>query len=124
MSTSQVITKSIRLDPQESELLARLSKLEGVSEAALMKRFVLDGIARYRLERAVLAYQQGEADLSATARYAGVSVYRMMTELESRDITPPATAQKFREGLQTLIDTFGGSEALRQTILDFETMTQ
>jgi predicted HTH domain antitoxin len=120
MSATQPVTKSIRLDPVENELLARLSEAEGISEAALMKRFVIDGMARHRLEKAVTAYRHGEADLNAAAQYAGVSIYRMMTELEVRNITPPASAQKFREGLQTLIDTFGGSDELRQVIAEFD----
>jgi hypothetical protein len=85
-----------------------------------MKQFVLEGMARYRLEQAITAYQQGEADLSAAARFAGISVYRMMTELKLRDISPPAAAEKFIEGLKTLVETFGGSEALRQTIGELE----
>ena len=81
-------------------------------------------MARYRLERAITAYQHGEADLSAAAHHAGISVYRMMTELEARDITPPMAAQKFKEGLQTLIDAFGGSDALRQTLADLEATSE
>ena len=76
-------------------------------------------LTTYRLAQAINAYQQGETDLSAAAHYAGISVYHMMTELEARNITPPASAQKFRDGLQTLLGTFGGSEALRQTLADF-----
>jgi hypothetical protein len=39
-----------------------------------------------------------------------------MTELETRDITPPAAAQKFAQGLQTLVETFGSSSALQQLL--------
>jgi predicted HTH domain antitoxin len=120
VSTTPIVTKSIRLDPVEHEQLAHMSAAEGVSEAALMKQFVREGISRYRLEKAISAYRQGEVDLSAAARYAGVSVYRMMTELEARAITPPADAQKLKEGLRTLIDLFGGSDELRQTLDEFE----
>lgn len=40
----------------------------------------------------------------------------MMNELTKRNITPPAEAEKFIAGLKTLMDTFGGREALEQTI--------
>ncbi|MDQ3250180.1 MAG: hypothetical protein M3Q45_13350 [Chloroflexota bacterium] len=69
------MTKSIRLKRDEDEILAQISQAKGVSEAALMQQFVLAGIAHYRLEQAITAYRQGEADLSAAARFAGVSVY-------------------------------------------------
>lgn len=116
MRNSAVITKSVRLDQQESALLAQISQVEGISEAALMKRWILEKIAQTQLEQAIAAYQRGEADLSAAARHAGISIYQLMTELEKRDIAPPATAQKFAQGLQTLVETFGGSSALQQLL--------
>lgn len=113
---AKLITKSIRLNPAEGEVLKRLSQQEGVSEAALLRRFVREGMNAYRLEQAIIAYQRGEADLSAAAQFAGVSVYHMMSELQRRDIAPPAEAEKFLDGLKTLVETFGGSDALQQTI--------
>jgi hypothetical protein len=113
---SSSITKSVRLNDEENETLRQISKEEGVTEAALLKKFVREGMATYRLEQAVTAYERGEADLSAAAQYAGVSVYHMMTELKQRDIAPPAEAEKFIDGLKTLVETFGGSDALRRTI--------
>jgi predicted HTH domain antitoxin len=112
------ITKSIRFAPEDSELLKRISKAQHLSEAALMKKFVLEGIARYRLEEAIRAYSQGEVDLSAAAYHAGISVYRMLNELQRRGITPSAATEKFLDGLETLAETFGGSEALFQTIAE------
>lgn len=114
--SSTVITKSVRLAPEESENLKRISKTEGVSEAALMRRLILEGLARLRLEEAIQAYANGEVDLSAAARHAGVSVYKMLTELQRRDVAPPVAREKFLDGLETLAETFGGSEALFQTI--------
>lgn len=118
MNSATPVTKSVRFDQKESALLAQISQAEGISEAALMKRLILAGIADYQVDRAITAYQRGEADLSAAAAYAGVSVYQMMTELEKRDITPPAAAQKFTQGLKTLLETFGGSPALQQIVTE------
>ena len=117
-NNKQTITKSIRFAPEESEQLKRISKAQHLSEAALMKKFVLEGIARYRLEEAVRAYSQGEVDLSAAAYHAGISVYQMLNELQQRGITPSAATKKFLDGLETLAETFGGSEALLQTIAE------
>lgn len=114
----RVATKSIRLTRDESKSLKRISEAEGLSEAALMKRFVLEGVARYRLEQAVAAYTRGEADLSAAAHHAGISVYQMMTELKQREITPRTATEKFLNGLETLAETFGGSEELFQVIAE------
>jgi predicted HTH domain antitoxin len=113
MRSVEVITKSVRLEPVENDSLRRASQDTGLSEAALMKRYILEGLARHRLEEALRAYSNGEIDLSAAANYAGVSVYQMMAECERRDVTPAPAREKFIDGLQTLTDTFGGSDALR-----------
>ncbi len=71
-------------------------------------------------EQAIESYQRGEADMQAAARHAGVSVYYLMVELEKRDITPPAATEKFVDGLKTFVEIFGGSQALRETIAEYE----
>jgi len=34
-----------------------------------------------------------------------------MNELQRRDIAPPTEAEKFMDGLKTLLETFGGSDS-------------
>jgi hypothetical protein len=116
MTLSTVVTKSIRLVPEENEVLKRISQGQGMSEAAMMKKLVLDGLAHYRLDEAVQAYSRGELDLSAAARHAGISVYHMLNELQRRDIASPAAGEKLVDGLATLAQTFGGSESLSRTL--------
>ncbi len=120
MSAQTLVTKSIRLKTEDSMALAQISQNKGVSEASIMQQFVLEGIAKQRLEDAIGAYARGETDLSAAARYASVSVYQMMTEVKRRDISFPGESQKFIDGLKALVEMFGGSDTLRQTISEFE----
>jgi hypothetical protein len=40
----------------------------------------------------------------------------MMNKLAKRDIAPPAAAEKFVDGLKTLMATFGGSDALQRAV--------
>ncbi len=123
MPKSNPITKSIRLNPDENNFLKQISREKGLSEAAVLKEFVRQGMAKYKLERAIVAYERGETDLSAAAKYAGVSIYHMMSELQKRDISPPAATEKFILGLKTLLETFGGSDALQRTIAELEERT-
>lgn len=116
MDNSQLITKSVRLNYEENEKLKQISESEGLSEASVVRRFLLRGIAEYRLDQAIIAYERGEVDLSAAANHAEVSVYHMLTELEKRKISISAETEKFIDGLKSLVETFGGSEALRQAI--------
>lgn len=88
-----------------------------------MRKFVLEGIARYRLEQAIAAYRRGEVDLSSAAHHAGTSVYHLLEELKARDITPDPAADKFLDGLRTLAELFDGSEALNRTLSQLRQQT-
>ncbi len=57
MSTT-MITKSVRLSPDESQELSALSKQSLMSETALMKKWITEGIKAEKLERAIQAYQK------------------------------------------------------------------
>lgn len=99
-------TKSIRLTEEESQLIETLSKAEKISEASLMKRLMAEGIASYRLRKAIEIYLDKEADLSAAAEIAGISVRKMMAELEKREIPIYSAPEMFDEGLRTLATAF------------------
>ncbi|MDH7485975.1 MAG: hypothetical protein QHJ81_06825 [Anaerolineae bacterium] len=71
-----------------------------------MKRFVSEGLQRYRLDRAIELYQSGETDLSGAARYAGVSVQRMMHTLRERGVEYGPSAEDFLDGLEALARDF------------------
>jgi hypothetical protein len=122
--TTDRVTKSVRLTQQESETLAQISEQEQTSESAILRRFVREGLSQYRLDMAIAAYTRGEIDLGAAAHHADTSVYHLMAELEKRGIEPPAAAAKFANGLKTLMETFGGSSALRETLAEFEASEQ
>lgn len=80
------ITKSIRLSPAESEELTQLSKRTSIAEAALMKKWVQEGIRAEKLELAVQAYMQRKIDLRGGADMADVSYNRFLQELQARNI--------------------------------------
>jgi len=105
--------KSVRLTPEEDTALQQVSRVERLPETALLQKFVLDGLARYRLEHACRAYARGEVNLSQAARHADVSVEEMMRELEQRGIDYGPTTAQFLDGLETLAVEFD-APALRQ----------
>jgi|Deesub1362B_J571_1020462.scaffolds.fasta_scaffold34456_2 predicted HTH domain antitoxin len=110
---------SVNLSPEEASWLRKISREEHLPESALLKKLVLDGLERLRLERACTAYARGEADLTGAARYAGISVTQMMEELERRGISYSPSFDDFLDGLESLLDTFGDDEATRRVIARF-----
>ncbi len=120
MSTKgRPVTKAVWLSTQESALLAEVSNREHLAEGTLLRKWVLDALTRARLEHAIVDYTAGEINLGEAAARAGVSVARLLAELDGRgiDTIPPA---HFRASLQNLVDLFGGSDELRATLVEHQ----
>ena len=110
------LPKSVRLTREEGDLLRQVSQAELISEAALMRKFVLEGLRRYRLDQAIKRYHDGELDLSSAAQIADLSIRELMWELTRRggDIYGPES--RVLEGLGALAEAFGASDALQRRV--------
>jgi predicted HTH domain antitoxin len=108
------ITKSIRLSPDESQELARLSEYHAQSEAALMKKWIHDGIRKEKLELALQAYQQRKVDLRTGAIMARLPYNQFMHEVEAHNIVI-LDDHGFLERLAMLADAFQ-NERLRAAV--------
>lgn len=109
-------SKSVRLTEAEAALLRQISEAELISEAALMRKFVLEGLRRYRLDHAIKQYQEGELDLSSAAQVAGIAILELMGELHRRGVDIYGPEHRLKEGLGELVEAFGASETLRQCV--------
>ena len=109
MSTA-TITKSIRLSVKESEDLIKLGEQNSVSESALMKKWIQDGIQAKKMEIAIQAYMQRKTDLRGGAEMAEVSYNRFMHEVESRHIVILDNDGRFLDRLSFLAQAFNNSE--------------
>jgi predicted HTH domain antitoxin len=111
---SKTLPKSVRLTQEEAEFLRRVSETELISEAALMRKFVLEGLRRYRLDQAIKRYQERELDLSTAAQVANLSIRELMWELNRRGVDIYGPESRFVEGLGALAEAFGASDTLRR----------
>jgi len=94
---NKLISKSIRLTPEEAKEL---------TESALMRRWVLEGLAHYKLEKAIAAYMRREVSIGEGAAMAGVSYNRFEQELWNRRIVVLEDPQ-FLQTLASLGESFG-----------------
>jgi len=116
-STNKVkASKTIRLTPEEAEELSKICREEPFTESALMKRWVLEGLARYKLERAVAACMRREVSIGEGAAMAGVSYNRFERELWDRHIIVLEDPQF----LQTLASLGESDSRLSQTVRTVE----
>jgi predicted HTH domain antitoxin len=108
------VTKSIRLSPAESAEVTRLSEQKALSEAALMKKWIQEGIQTEKLELAIQAYMQRKTDLRGGAAIAGISYNRFMDEVQRRNIII-LEDDHFLDNLASLADAFN-DETLRKAV--------
>lgn len=109
-----MITKAVRFTEEEDSVLKKISKEEHISESSLMKKFILEGIQRYKVEKAIDMYEIGEVDLNTAARFCGWSVRRFMTELERRGVKLSLTSEMYAESLKNLSEIFGDSSLMEE----------
>ena len=112
--TVTIVTKSVRFLPEESEELAKLSQASSISESALMKQWILEGIRAKKLDLAIQAYLERKTDLRGGASMAGVSYNRFLREVQARNIVVLEN-DDFLDELAFLAETFD-SQALREAV--------
>ncbi|MCP4167025.1 MAG: hypothetical protein GY759_14220 [Chloroflexi bacterium] len=110
-----IVTKSIRLTTEEAQELTIVSKQSTASEAALMKKWLLQGLQDEKIENAVQAYMQRKTDLRGGAMLAGISYNRFFKEVQARNIVV-LEEDGFEERLRQLADTF--EDTTLQVVLD------
>jgi hypothetical protein len=116
------ITKSIRLTPAESEELASLSEHSAISEAALMKKWVIEGLYAHKLDLALQAYMACRTDLRGGAQMAGISYNHFLQAVESRNIVV-LEEDGFLDQVAFLAERFASEplqNALREVVADRE----
>jgi predicted HTH domain antitoxin len=112
----KMLPKSVRLTKEEADLLRQISEAELISEAALMRKFVLEGLRRYRLDQAIKRYQERELDVSSAAQVAGLAIREFMGELHRRGVDIYGPEQRLAAGIGALAEVFGASEVLRRSV--------
>ena len=91
-------TMSIRMDRDNYEFLAEISK----EERSDLSKAVRDLVTRGRVMLAVERYRKGEASLGKAAELAGLPVGQMMTVLTEFGVESRIEKDDYLHGLQNL----------------------
>jgi predicted HTH domain antitoxin len=95
-------TMSIRMDRDNYEFLAAISK----QERSDLSKTVRDLVTRGRILLAVERYKQGEASLGKAAELAGLPVGQMMTVLTEFGVKSRIEKEDYLQGLHNLAKTW------------------
>lgn len=91
-------TMSIRMDRENYEFLAEISK----EERSDLSKAVRDLVTRGRILLAVERYRKGEASLGKAAELAGLPVGQMMTALAEFGVESRIEKEDYLQGLSNL----------------------
>lgn len=97
-------TRQLNLRIPESILdeLERIAAEEQVDRTAIVRRLLVDGMRRWRLERALRLYEQGQVTKERAAELADVSIYEVMDALRERGAAAQYTLEELHEDLVLL----------------------
>jgi len=85
---TDLITKSIRVNKDENELLKAASEYFYLPESSLVKSWIKEKLAEFKLRRAVDTYKKSDTvSLGKAAEMAGVSTREMMDVLEKEGVS-------------------------------------
>jgi len=108
---AQTTQLSLRIASDLAREIEMIAEQEALRKTDVVRKYLVEGVRRWKLERAVTRYQQGQISLGRAAADAGLSLYEMMDELRRRGIpldqTTPAEA---REEIRALIADFIASQ--------------
>jgi predicted HTH domain antitoxin len=107
---SKYVTKSIRLTEDEARVLADLARSDADTESELIRRWVLHGMRRLRIDQAAAAYRRDDVDLRGGAALAGIPIGLFVEELADRRIPLIDDPDVFERELQSLRSAFGGED--------------
>lgn len=105
----------IHLDAENLEVVKYISRSENIPEDVLLRKFVLDGLADFRLDAACRAYAKGRLNLSGASRMAGLGVEEFTMHLKRRGIEWGPSYEQVLDGLATLAENFN-NDILRQVV--------
>jgi len=99
-------TRQLNLRVPESivDELEQIAAEEQVDRTAIVRRLLVDGMRRWRLERALRLYEQGQLTKERAAELAGVSIYEVMDALRERGAAAQYTIAELQEDLAHVRD--------------------
>ncbi|MBC8448389.1 MAG: UPF0175 family protein [Chloroflexi bacterium] len=104
---AQTTQLSLRISSDLAQEIETIAEQEALRKTDVVRKYLVEGVRRWKLERATHRYQQGQTTLERAAADAGLPLYGMMDELRRRGIAlDQTTPTEAREEIRALIADF------------------
>ena len=99
---------NLRIEPDIAQTLEQIADKEALRRTDLIRKYMVEGIRRWKLENAIARYQKGEISMARAAEEAGILLYEMMEQLRQRNISQDQTTpEEARTAIQDLLSRTG-----------------
>jgi len=94
---------NVRVPAEIVGALEEIAREERLDKAAVVRRFLLDGIERWRLEHALNLYRAGRITKERAAEMAGVTLYEFLELVQERGIPAPLSVAEALEEVKAIV---------------------
>lgn len=99
---------NLRVEDEIAQVLEQIADKEALRRTDLIRKYMVEGIRRWKLENAIARYQKGEISMARAAEEAGILLYEMMEQLRRRSISQDQTTpDEARAAIQDLLARLG-----------------
>ena len=101
---SQIVQLNIRISHELAQEIESVSEQEALRKSDIARKWLIEGLRKWKLEQAITSYQNGEISLARAAEEAGITLYAMMDILQRRGIAlENATPEDARNEIRRLL---------------------
>jgi predicted HTH domain antitoxin len=102
---AETVQINLRIDVGLAEELERIAGEESIRRTDIVRKYLIEGVKSWKLERSIRRYQLQQISLERAAIEADLSIYEMMDELRVRGIPlDQTTPAESRKAIQALLE--------------------
>jgi len=107
MGRATYVQLNVRLAPELAERIEEIAQEEKLTRTDVVRRLLNDSVKRWRLERAIRLYREGQVTKARAAEMAGVSLYDMHDLIRQRGIPLHYSLDEAREDMRLILERAG-----------------
>jgi len=107
MGRAAYVQLNVRLAPELAEQIEEISQEEKLARTDVVRWLLSEGVERWKLERAIRLYREGQITKARAAEMVGVSLYDMHDLIRQRGIPLHYSLDEAREDMRLILERAG-----------------
>lgn len=96
------VTITTRVQEELAKMIDDIADREGMDRSTVIRRFLLEAVKDWLIERNMKEYEEGKITLWQAATRCGLSLWEMINEVKKREVRVPYTLEELREDIKGL----------------------